>query len=55
MALGLVEIEGEDDVEPFNKASNPRLPSAADAEEHDRTHIPIPVAVQMVRRGPRTR
>ena len=40
MAEGVVEIEGEDDVEPLNKASNPRLPSAADVEEHNRTHIP---------------
>ena len=38
MAEGVVEIEGEDDVEPLNKASNPRLPSAADVEEHNRTH-----------------
>ena len=36
----MVEIEGEDDVEPLNKAANPRLPSAADVEEHNRTHIP---------------
>ena len=40
MAEGVVEIEGEDVVEPPNKASNPRLPSAADVEEHNRTHIP---------------
>ena len=40
MAEGVVEIEGEDDVEPINKASNPRLPCAADVEEHNRTHIP---------------
>ena len=36
----VVEIEGEDDVEPLNKASNPRLPSAAEVEEHNRTYIP---------------
>ena len=36
----MVEIEGEDDVEPLNKANNPRLPSPADVEEHNRTHIP---------------
>ncbi len=40
MAEGVVEIEGEDDVEPLNKTTNPRLPSAADVEEHNRTHIP---------------
>ena len=40
VAEGVVEIEGEYDVEPINKASNPRLPSAADVEEHNRTHIP---------------
>jgi len=39
-AEGVVEIEGEDDVEPINKASNPRLPSAVEVEEHNRTHIP---------------
>ncbi len=36
----MVEIEGEDDVEPTNKAENPRLPSPADVAEHNRTHIP---------------
>ena len=35
MAEGVVEIGGEDDVEPLNNASNPRLPSAADVEEHN--------------------
>ena len=36
----MVEIEGEDDVEPINTTSNPRLPSAAEVEEHNRAHIP---------------
>ena len=40
VAEGVVEIEGDDDVEPLNRATNPRLPSAADVEEHNRTHIP---------------
>ena len=40
VAEGVVEIEGEDDVEPLNKTANLRLPSAADVEEHNRTHIP---------------
>ena len=39
-AEGVVEIEGEDDVEPLNKSTNPRLPSAADVAEHNLTHIP---------------
>ncbi len=39
-AEGVVEIEGEDDVEPLNKTTNPRLPTAADVAEHNLTHIP---------------
>ena len=40
VAEGVVEIEGEDDAEPLNKASNPRPPTAAEVEEHSRAHIP---------------
>ena len=39
-AEGEVEIEGSDDVEPLKKAKNPKLPSADEVEEHNRTHIP---------------
>ena len=28
------------DVEPFKRARNPKLPSAADIAEHELTHIP---------------
>ena len=41
VAEGEVHIEGEDDVEPLKKVKNPKLPTAAEVEEHNRTHIPF--------------
>ena len=41
VAEGEVHIEGEDDVEPLKKVKNPKLPTAAEVEDHNRTHIPF--------------
>ena len=41
VAEGEVHIEGEDDVEPLKKVKNPKLPTSAEVEEHNRTHIPF--------------
>ena len=35
-----ISIEEAEDVEPLRMAKDPRLPSAADVELHDRTHVP---------------
>ena len=40
-AEGEIHIEGDDDIEPLKKVKNPKLPSAAEVEEHNRTHIPF--------------
>jgi hypothetical protein len=35
-----IQTEDGEDVEPLKLARNPKLPSAADIEAHDRVHIP---------------
>ena len=35
-----IHIEDDEEVEPLRMAKDPKLPSAADVEVHDRTHVP---------------
>ena len=35
-----IEINGDEETEPLRMAKDPKLPSAADIELHDRTHVP---------------
>ena len=36
-----ITLEDEEDVEPLRTAKDPKLPSAADVELHDRDHLPF--------------
>ena len=38
-----IEINGDEEIEPLRMAKDPKLPSAADVELHDRTHVPYRV------------
>ena len=35
-----IETNGDEEIEPLGMAKDPKLPSAADAELHERMHVP---------------